>query len=551
MPELDRLEIVPLGGLGEFGMNLMVYRLGTARLVVDAGMMFPGAEHLGVDVVIPDMAYLDDGPAPLAVVLTHGHEDHIGAVPWLLGRFDVPVFGTPYTLALVRRRLREHGLDGSAALRRLPDDGSIVQIGPFGVEAVPVAHSIPHSCLLVLRTPVGVIVHTADFKLDPAPPDGRALDLERLAQVGREGVLAVLSDSTNAETPGTTAGEATVRPALDRVFARTRGRVVCTTFSSHVSRIQQIVDVAAAHGRRIAVVGSSMRAHVDIAEELGLLRFPSAMRLDPEAVADTPPSLVAVLATGAQGEPAAALPRIALDRHREVRLTAGDVVVHSARTIPGNERSVARMFDHVLRRGAEIMTASDDAIHVSGHASSDELRALIRLLRPDVLIPSHGEYRQLLAHARIAREMGVPNVPVVESGDVLAVDGRTCEVVERVPVGQVFIDATLEEVDRFTLRDRRRLAEDGTVVAVVAVDRETGALRRPPDLVTRGFVSEADEDGLLRDAVRELESGIREASSEERADEGILKDRIHANLRRFFRRRTQRRPMIIPVIVEF
>ncbi len=544
------LEIIPLGGLGEFGMNLMLYRHGKDCLVVDTGMMFPGAEHLGVDVVIPNLSFLDTCGTLHGVVLTHGHEDHIGALPFLLARNDVPVYATPFTLGLVRSGLSEHRLDSAPALRPLPERG--LTLGPFAIETLPVAHSIPHAVMLVLRTPVGTVVHTADFKLDATPLDGVGTDLGRLARLGEEGVLLVLSDSTNAERAGFTPGERSVAPVLNGLLARAEGRVFVTTFSSNIHRLQQVADLAARHERKIALVGSSMVEHADVAEQLGLLRFPPGTHVPAEEAMDLPPERSLLLVTGSQGEPMSALARIAVDRHREVVIEDSDLVIHSARIIPGNEKSIGRMINHLLRRGAEVITETDAPVHVSGHPAQEELKILLRLLRPKFLIPIHGEYRQLRAHARLGREVGLEGgaVLVAESGDVIALDGKTCSVVDRVTVGQVFIDATLEEVNLAVLRDRRQIAGDGIVVPVIAVDRESGAVNGSPEIVSRGFLPEPEESEVLQEASRVVVEALAEASPEERADEGLLKARIQSELKRFLRRRTQRRPLIIPVIVE-
>jgi ribonuclease J len=546
------LEIVALGGLGEFGMNLMVYRFGDDCLIVDAGMMFPGAEHLGVDVVVPNMEFLEDCGTIHGVLLTHGHEDHIGALPFLLARRDVPVYGAPYTLGLVRGRLAEHELGPKPRLVPFPPSGTPLALGPFQVDTLPVSHSIPQSAMLVIRTPVGCVVHTADFKLDPYPLDGPGTDLARLARLGEEGVLALLSDSTNAEQPGFTAGERTVGPALDRAIGGAPGRVLVTTFSSNIHRIQQVVDAAVAHGRNVAVVGSSMEFHTETAEHLGLLRIPSGVRLSPEKVMNLAPSRSLFLITGSQGEPTSALARVAVDKHRDVVISHGDLVLHSARSIPGNDKTIGRMFNHLLRRGATVVTGREAPIHVSGHPCRDELRLLIHLLRPKFLLPIHGEYRQLLAHAAVGRECGLSDdrVVIADSGDLLALTEDSFTRVGRVPVGQVFIDGALDRVDVAMLRDRRQIAGDGIVVAVVAVNRESGRVDGVTEIASRGFVSDADEEALLREARGAVALALAETSEEERADEGLLKAKIQAGLRRFLRKKTQKRPLIIPVVVE-
>jgi ribonuclease J len=547
-----QLEIVPLGGLGEFGMNCMVYRFGDDAIVVDAGMMFPGAEHLGVDVVLPDLSYLTSVGRLHGVLLTHGHEDHIGALPHLLSTHDVPVWATPYTLALIRKRLEEHPDAPAPALRTLPEGRESLSLGPFRIETIPVVHSIPQTRMLVIATPLGVIVHTADFKLDPTPPDGDTTDLDRLAEVGRRGVLALLSDSTNAEVPGFTAGEASLRAGFDALIASARRRIVVTTFASHVSRINQIGRLCAKHRRRVALVGRSVERHAEVAEELGLLRVPS--RIPPEQVMELPPEQVLVIASGSQGEPMSSMTRIALDTHRDVALEPGDLVVHSARVIPGSAQSVGRLINHALRRGAEVVTAERGApIHVSGHPAREELKLLIRLLRPRFFVPVHGEYRQLWAHAALARDCGLERDAVVlaESGDVIGVRERSISIVDRVHVGHVFIDATLDQVDWEILRERRRIAWDGIVVPVVRVDRQKGVVDGSLEILARGFVPDVGADReLLDEARRAVERLLANASPEERSDEALLKARVQAELKRLFRRHTQRRPLVLPVIVE-
>jgi ribonuclease J len=547
-----QLQFVALGGLGEFGMNLMVYRWGEDCIVVDAGVMFPGEEHLGINVVIPDLSYLETCGTIHGVVLTHGHEDHVGALPYLLSRHDAPVYASPYTLGLVRHRLAEHEDLGGAALRRLDDRP--VTLGPFEVEALPVAHSIPQSRMLLVRTPLGNVLHATDFKFDPDPVDGVGTDRERLARFGREGVLVVLSDSTNADRPGTTPGERTVAAAIEPLVASATGRVFVTTFASHVHRIQLLGQVAARHGRKLALVGASLERHAGVAEGLGLLPLSPGSHIPADELADMAPERVLIVASGSQGEPMSALARIAVGKHRQAEIATGDLVIHSGRVIPGNEKSIARMINHLLRRGAEVVTAADAPVHVSGHAAADELRELLRLVRPRFLVPIHGEYRQLAAHARLAADIGIDpsHIQLADSGDVVAVSPESISIVDRVHVGQVFIDATLDEVDLSVLRDRRRLAGDGIVVPVVAVHRESGAVNGYPEIMTRGFVP-IGEDGdrhLMAEARRVVAETLADATPEERTDEGLLRVRIQSELRRFLRRRTNRRPLVIPVILE-
>ena len=554
MPQRSYLEILPLGGLGEFGLNLMLYRIGQDSLVVDAGMMFPGQEHLGINVLIPDLSALDDCGTLHGVILTHGHEDHIGAIPYLLARHDVPIYAPPHAQALVRGRLTEHDGFDAAVLHPLPEGRESIRLGPFAVQSLPVAHSIPQSRMIVLRTPAGMVVHTADFKLDTDPPDGMGTDLERLAELGREGVTLLLSDSTNADRPGVTPSEASVAAALDEQIAAAPHRALVTMFSSNVQRVQALARIARKYGRKMALVGSSLESQAEVAQRLGLLEFPRGVRMDAATLMELPRRQALLVAAGSQGEPLSALARIAVERHRDVRLETGDVVIHSARRIPGNEKSIGRMINRLIRRGAEVVTGDAAPVHASGHPSRDELRRAIELLRPQYLVPIHGEYRQLHAHAALAVECGMDpgRVLLVESGDrlVLGDDGLTRQ--DSVPVGQVCIDAAFDEVHGEVLRDRRRSAGDGIVVPVLTVDRNGAGMAVEAEIVTRGFVPGANGEGALMQEARQIvTAALAAASPEERADEAMLKARIHTDLKRFLRRRTQRRPLIIPVIVGF
>jgi len=547
----QRLEIIPLGGLGEFGMNMMIYRVGDDCIIVDTGMMFPGAEHLGVNVVIPNLDYLADCGTIHGVVLSHGHEDHIGALPYVLARHDLPVYCSPYTGHLVRSRLREHS-GNLNAIHPFPEDGPL-RLGPFTVETVAVSHSIPQSAMLAIHTPVGLVVHTADFKLDACPPVGAGTDLGQLSRLGDQGVLALLSDSTNAGVPGTTPGERSVRPALDDLIGEAPRRIFVASFASNIQRIRQVSELAIKHGRKVALVGASMNTHAEAATSLDLLSFPAGSRVHPSDAMTLKQDRILFLVTGSQGEPMSALARIAVDRHRDVQVGEDDLVIHSARVIPGNEKAIGNLFNHLLRRGARLVTASDADVHVSGHPSQEELKLVIQLLRPEYFIPIHGEYGQLRAHARLAAEMGIPNdrITLADSGDLIAIGGNECGVVDRVPAGQVFIDAALEPVDVSVLKDRRKIAYDGIVVAVISFDRDSGEPRSQPEFVTRGFNIEQDPESLLARAGDVVRSTLLDSTQEVRSDEGLLKARLQADLKRFFRKETQRRPMIIPIIVEF
>ncbi|HXV76280.1 MAG TPA: ribonuclease J [Candidatus Polarisedimenticolaceae bacterium] len=552
MPVSNRLEIIPLGGLGEFGMNVMAYCHGHDCVVVDVGMMFPGADQPGVDLVLPDLSFLEDCGNLHGVVLTHGHEDHVGALPHLLSTHDLPVLATAHCRGLVGRRLVEYDPAFTRALRPLPPDGEPLVLGPFTIRTIRAAHSIPQSKMLVIDTPAGRVLHTADFKFDTRPPDGETTDVDALRRVGEQGVLALFADSTNADRPGTTPGEAEVARGLDRVIDGAPAKVVVSSFASNIQRVRVLSELAVKHGRRLALVGTSLETQVEVAERGGLIAFPPGVRISPERVMELPPREVLVLATGSQGEPLSALARIALDRHRHVAIDDDDLVIHSARRIPGNEKAIDRVFDRLLRLGADVITAQDAMIHASGHPSRGDLERLLELVRPRYLVPIHGEFRQLKAHHDLAtrRGMGRDRVLLVESGDVIELDEQSIAVVDRVRVGQVCVDASRERIDPELLRDRRRSAGEGVVVAVVALEPDGLASAGFPQIETRGFVTGATENGFLGEARQVVVDSLRRADVREREDRVALKARIHSDLKRFLRRKLQRSPLIIPVVLE-
>ena len=543
------LEIVPLGGLGEFGMNMMAFRHGKAMIVVDVGLMFPEGGSLGVDIVVPDMAYLDDADL-LGVVLTHGHEDHIGALPHLLQKRNPPVFGTPLTLGLASQRLAEYRMD-DADLRRVAPR-QVERLGPFEIEFIQVTHSIPDSIAMAIKTPVGTIVHTADWKIDQTPVDRRGFDFRRFSELGDDGVLALLSDSTNATRKGFTPSERDVGRALAPIIGAATGRVVLSTFSSNVHRIQQVVDIAARSGRKVAFVGRSVNTVVRVAEELGHLQVPPGVAIEPRQIRGLPRNKVVLIAGGSQGEPMSALSRIALDDHRDVAIEPEDLVILSARRIPGNERSISRLVSHLCRRGVDVMLDDTQGVHVSGHASREELKIMLALTRPRYFIPVHGDFQHLSQHAQLAGDAGIPKerIVIAETGDIVSLDAREARISGKAAVGSVFIDGALGEVDEIVIRDRQHLAEDGIVMPVVAINRHTGKIENPPELVSRGFVWVDDAEALLNEAGRIVVQSIESSSVEERADSGFMKTKIHADLKRFLRKKTGRRPMIIPVILE-
>ncbi len=559
---MSRLRYIPLGGLGEVGLNMWALEWGDQILVVDAGLMFPHEDMPGVDLVIPDVSYLlQEGRHVAGIYLTHGHEDHIGALPFILkrlwgdrypspgGPLSPPVFGTRLTLGLARNRLREHRTLREADLREV-QAGDRVQIGPFRVEAVHVCHSIPEALALAIETPVGPVVYTSDFKLDPDPLFGPPTDMDRFRRLGDEGVLLLLGDSTNAERPGHSGKERSLAPTFEQIFEEAQGRIVVCTFASNIHRMQQVISLAERHGRRVAVVGRSISNAVKTAQDLGILRMaPDTMLPIDQAQRD--PRCV-LLAAGSQGEPLSALSRFAARRHPVVNVQAGDVVVLSARPIPGNERLVHKTINNLARHGARVLYSDADHVHVSGHAFQDELRELLEAVRPRFFIPVHGEYRQLAKHADIARGvgMGEDRILVIEDGRAVELDGASMRVGEDVNAGLVFVDGLgIGDVEQVVLRDRRHLAGDGMVVVTVAVDRENGSLRAGPELVSRGFIEEEGSEALMRDARNDVLTAIGRLAGEP-PETSILQEAIHDSISRLVWKRTGRRPMVVPVVTE-
>ncbi|MFN0169373.1 MAG: ribonuclease J [Bryobacteraceae bacterium] len=555
MPE-QKLQVIPLGGLGEFGMNIMAIRYGDDIIVVDAGMMFPEDELLGVDIVTPDLTFLNEHASQVrALILTHGHEDHIGAVPYFLADFNVPVYGTPFTLALVERRLEEHELGEEPRLKPVQPK-EVLEIGPFKVEFIHVTHSIPSAVCLAITTPLGVIVHSGDFKVDPTPLDNEPFDLHSLAEYGKRGVLLLLSDSTNVDRPGYTESERAVRPRMEDIFNRTERRLILSCFSSSIHRIQMAMELSAEFGRKVALAGRSMIATVEIAHSLGLLEIPDALLIRPQDVDSTPAKKVTVLISGTQGEPMSALSRVAVDNHKHISCREGDTVVLSARIIPGNEKAIFRMIDHLSRRGADVIYGNmTPPIHVSGHASQEELALMLNLLRPRYFVPIHGEYRQLAKHAKLAQHFsgsGLEKTFIMETGDVLELDHFGARKSGRVTVGRVCIDSgTVDEVvEDVVIRDRRLLSEDGIVLPIIAINKHTGRAETLPEIVTRGFSIADESNGLLQSARQVVANTLAASSTEEIADWGVIKEKIRTDLKRFIAKQTSRRPLIMPVILE-
>ena len=551
-----KLQVVPLGGLGEFGMNSMAIRYGDDIIVVDAGMMFPDAELLGVDIVTPDFAYLHKNREHVrALILTHGHEDHIGAVPFLLSDLNVPVYGTAFTLALVERRLEEHESVEDVQFNKVKP-GEKVQIGPFAIEFIHVTHSIVSSMALAITTPLGVIIHTGDFKVDPTPTDNELFDLHTLAEYGKRGVLLLMSDSTNVDRPGYTESERAVRPRMEEIFYRAERRLVISCFSSSIHRLQLIIELAGEYGRKVAFLGRSMNNVTEIAHTLGLLELPDGILLRPQDILQTDPAKLVVVASGTQGEPMSALSRIAVDNHKNISVERGDTVVLSARIIPGNEKGIYRMINHFAKRGAEVIYGSmNPPVHVSGHGSAEELKLVLNLVRPRYFVPIHGEFRQLAKHASLAQHLrgaGLEETFVLETGETLEVDRHGARRGEKVAVGRVCIDSgTVDEVvEDIVIRDRRHLSEDGFVLPIIAINKHSGKNETLPEIVSRGFMSFEDGSDLLQQARQVVARTLESSSEEERTDWGVMQEKIRADLKRFLNKQTSRRPLIMPVILE-
>jgi ribonuclease J len=538
------LRLIVLGGLGEFGLNALVLEWEQHRLLVDTGVLFPNATLPGVDSIVPDFEYLAHQPLD-AILLTHGHEDHIGALSFALQAAPAPVYGSPLT-----RRLQEREI--GADLRPLTP-GTPVAIGPFRVHPIRVAHSVLDSLALAIETPAGVVLCSGDFKIDETAPPEHRTDLGALSAWGDRGVLVLLSDSTNVEQAGSTGGEDDVIPAFEDVFATTPGRVLVSCFATAIPRIQRVADIARRAGRTLSVVGRRMQDNVEVALDLGLLRIPESAMLPAAGLAGAAPGSQALFVSGSQGEPLSAMSMVSVGEHRDVAVGPGDTVVFSARAIPGNERAVSRVISNLYRRGCEVVHPGTARVHVSGHGSQDELVELIRRVRPRYLVPIHGEYRMLAQHARLAARAGFPadRVLVAEDGDVWSFGGEGARKQARVPAGRILLDRSgTDGVEEVVVRDRRHLSSDGIVVPVILVDKQTGRMESAPEIVTRGFVDSGERALLLDEAARLVAETMDARPPEEHLDPELTKERLRVELRRFFKRRTQRRPMVIPVLME-
>ncbi|WP_295787898.1 RNase J family beta-CASP ribonuclease [uncultured Veillonella sp.] len=547
----DKLMIIPLGGLGEIGKNMTVFQYGDDIIVLDAGLAFPENDMLGVDIVIPDMSYLIENKDKVrAVVITHGHEDHIGSLAYLLKEIDVPVYATNLVCGLIEGKLKENRV--SAKKLNVVQAGDEICIGAFKVGFIQTNHSIPDACAVYFETPVGIVVHTGDFKVDQTPVDGKLMDVHKFAELGNRGVLALMSDSTNVEKPGFTPSESTVGPALLRAVGEARGRVVLATFASNVSRLQQACDAAVAFKRKVIVLGRSMVNVSEIAQERGYLNVPEGTFIDVEEMGRYRDDQIMILTTGSQGEPMAGLSRMATNNHRTIEITPNDTVIISATPIPGNEAAVGRTIDNLLRLGANVIYGRDRGIHVSGHGSQEDLKTMLNLVRPKFFIPVHGEYRMLKKHGELAVSMGLvkPNhVLVGDNGQIFEFTSRTGRKSGHVTAGKVFVDGLgVGDVGNIVIRDRQQLAQEGMVIVVMAMDRASGQIVSGPDIVSRGFVYVRDAEDLMNEAQRRVENVIEKCEAAQLKDWATIKSQVRDTLGKFLYEKTRRRPMILPII---
>ena len=548
----QKLRVIPLGGLGEIGKNMLALEFDNDIIVIDAGLMFPKEDQYGVDLVIPDISYLTERREKVrGIIITHGHEDHTGALPYVLRELKVPVYATRLTLGLISVKLKEHRLKTEARLKEVTP-GEIITLGKFKVEFFSVCHSIPDAAGLIIRTPVGVVVHSGDFKLDHTPVTGHPSELARLAQVALQEPLLLLSDSTYAELPGYTPSERLVGETFDRIFADAAGRIMVTTFSSLISRVQQVLDAAARHGRYVVVVGRSMTENVRISRELGYLTDSGNVLRTLDQIKGLPHNKIALVTTGSQGEPTSALVRISNRDHKQLHIIPGDTVVMSASPVPGNEALVNRTIDNLFRQGAKVLWDRVAMVHVHGHGSQEELKLLINLIRPKYFVPIHGEYRHMSLHAGLARSLGMPdnNIFVLEDGDVLELTEKSGKVAEKVSAGPVYVNGlSVGDIGSVILRDRKLLAQDGIVIAIVAMDKRDGSLVGRPDIVSRGFVDEKESPELLEQS-RDLLAQALSRGGPHVAEWAYVSGKVKDTLSRFFYEQTKRRPMILPVLVE-
>lgn len=548
----NTLSVIPLGGVEEIGLNMTVFEYNADIVVVDAGLMFPEEDMLGVDFVIPDFSYLLDNREKIrGVILTHGHEDHTGALPFLLKEINVPVYGTPLTLGLVKEKLREHNLENVELISVKPRE--VINLGVFSVEFIRVTHSIVDGVGLGITTPVGLVVHTGDFKLDPTPVDGQLMDFHKFSEYGERGTLLLLSDSTNAEKGGFTFSEKEVRRVFEDIFSNTQGRIIIATFASNIHRIQQAIDVAVKYGRRIILCGRSIVSNAQIALDLGYLRIPQNMWLKLEDLNNLEDHEVVIITTGSQGEPMSVLSRIAIDEHKHIKIKDGDTVILSAKMIPGNERSIGKIINHLFRRGANVIYEKVSEVHVSGHASKEELKLMINMVRPKYFMPIHGEYRHLVYHSMLAKKLDIPkeNIFIFRDGDILEISAEGARKNGRVNSGRIFIDGKgMGDVEEMVLRDRLRLAHDGIVLILLGIEKLTGNIISGPEIISRGFVFEDASQEVINSVKELLSNTIKGLDKEIISDSSLLKAKLRSVLKKYLRNTMDRRPMILPIIFE-
>jgi ribonuclease J len=548
------IEIIPLGGIGEFGMNCMAVRYGDEMLILDAGMGFPAETAFGVDVCVPDFSFLDEYKDDItAIILTHGHEDHLGALPYILKRFNVPVYCSHFTAGLAESKLEEHDLTADVLLHRV-EPRQVVEIGAFSVEFIRVSHSLVDCFSLAITTPVGTIIHTGDYKVDETPVIGEPIDLRTFRRYGQEGVLALLSDSTNATVPGRTPSERAVIPAFQEIFAEAEGRIIVAAFASSIHRLQIVFDVAQQFDRKVCVLGRSMLKNVEIAERLGYLDVHENEMVSLPQAKQMPDDEIVFLVTGSQGEPRAALAQLATGSYKGLGIDEGDTVVLSARIIPGNERSISRLIGDIYKRGATIIDEKRRLIHVSGHASQEDIRILTEAVRPKFVVPIHGEYRMLYRHKEFVKNhVGYDDehIILIENGDVLELDGERATIIDKREVKRTFIDETgFEEIEHGTVRERRQMANDGVITPVITINEKTGKLEATPEIVARGVIGADGDNGFMRDLEGVATKAVETASATERNDMSLLKERVRVELKRFVQKETGSRPVIVPVVVQ-
>lgn len=547
-----KVQIIPLGGLGEIGKNMTVFRYGDDMILIDAGLMFPEDDMLGIDLVIPDITYLVENKDKIkGIFLTHGHEDHIGALPYVMKQIDCPVYGTALTLGILQSRLKENGV-GNENLH-VVKPGDKINAGAFKLDFIRVNHSIPDAVAIAITTPIGVIIHTGDFKIDHTPVDGQVMEFNKFAEYGDRGVLCLLADSTNAERPGFTPSEKMVGQTFDEEFRYAKHRIIVATFSSNVHRIQQVIDTAVKYDRKVAVIGRSMVNVVNIAKELGYLKVPDGVLIDIDETHNYTPEKVVIITTGSQGEPMSALTRMAMNDHKKVDIMPGDTVIISATPIPGNEKLVSRTIDHLYKLGADVIYEKSNGVHVSGHASQEEIKMMHNLVRPRFFMPVHGEYRHLVKHANLAESLGMPadHIVIGENGSVIELTKSSITINGKVPAGKVLVDGLgVGDVGNIVLRDRRQLSQDGIMIVVVTIDKESCHVVSGPDIVSRGFVYVREAEDLMDEARDKVQAALDRCEENNVSEWSAIKSTVRDSLGRFLFERTRRRPMILPIIME-